>query len=141
MYSKDNNNNNITEFTSDLMNSYAWDVSVLFLQEFDNRVDAVKENENYKEEYSAQIRLSEGLKNTGTNNLEEVKNVDQICNIYDIADNCWEWSTETSSNSSLPCSIRGGCYSNDKTYASIRMYTGIIGALENNSFRPILYVK
>ena len=84
-------------FESDLINSYAWDTAVLFLQEYDNRIEAVKDNSNYKAKYSIQARLSVRIKNTGTNASSIAEdNKDKICNVYDMADNCYEWTTETS---------------------------------------------
>jgi len=66
---------------SDLINSYAWDTAIVFLQKNDNRADKTKR-------YSLQTSLNTSLKNTGASG-------DVICNIYDMASNCWEWTTET----------------------------------------------
>lgn len=77
-------------FESDLINSYAWDTATLFLQEYDNR-----EGENLTK-YSQQNSLNFDLVTTGTT-------TDRICNVYDMASNCWEWSTESYSNASKPC--------------------------------------
>ena len=128
-------------FESDLINSYAWDTATLFLQEYDNRTDAVKGNSEYKAKYSNQIRLSTGLKNTGTNNLSAEANKDKICNVYDMADNCYEWTTETSSYGNSPCVIRGGHYSSSDYYTSFRFYSDTTYAYAYYSFRPVLYVK
>jgi len=129
-------------FESDLINSYAWDTATLFLQEYDNRTYNINTNSNYKAKYSRQIRLSTGLKNTGTNASSiTAANKDKICNVYDMADNCYEWTTETSSNSDLPCVIRGGnCYTSSH-YTSSRNFSDTTGAYGSNSFRPVLYIK
>ena len=128
-------------FESDLINSYAWDTATLFLQEYDNRTNAVKGNSNYKTKYSRQIRLSSGLKNTGTNasGIADA-NKDKICNVYDMADNCWEWSTETSRDLDLPCVLRGGFYNGySNVYTSSRSSGNDTGS-DHVSFRPLLYV-
>ena len=82
-----------TGVTSELMNSYAWDTATLFLQTF---------GENNK--YSRQNSSNNGsLATTGTG-------TDKQCNVYDMASNVYEWTTETSSTSNLPCTYRGGSY-------------------------------
>ena len=88
-----------TPFESDLVNSYAWDTAILFLQTFGN-------NSKY-----SQYRLCTGIRaSQGTNKLEDTSEQDKICNVYDMASNCWEWSTETSSDSLNPSVQRGGYY-------------------------------
>ena len=128
-------------FQSDLMNSYAWDTATLFLQEYDNRTYNINTNSNYKAKYSNQIRLSTGLKNTGTNNLSAEANKDKICNVYDMADNCLEWTTETYDYENYPCVKRGGNSTNSGEYTSRRSGNGPDNANRNDSFRPLLYVK
>ena len=136
MYSANNN------FESDLINSYAWDTAILFLQEYDNRTDAVKGNSNYKEKYSIQGLLSSGLKDTGTNapNIADA-NKDKICNVYDMAENCLELTTETFSDSDCPCVGRGGAGNESTCYTSYRYNEGTTSAYDALSFRPILYIK
>ena len=87
---------NENNFESDLMNSYAWDTAITFLQKFDNR-------SNKSIPYSRQISLNyDNLAIKGTNNLSNIDNQDVICNIWDMASNCSEWSTETCQ----PCTVR-----------------------------------
>ena len=60
-------------FTSDLMNSYAWDTAIVFIQKVTNK------------NYANQNSLNENdIANQGTNNLA-VANQDKICNIWDMA--------------------------------------------------------
>ena len=123
-----------TPFESDLMNSYAWDTATLFLQTFDNRTIA------NKKVYSLQDSLNTGnLASQGTNKLN-VNNQDIICNVWDMASNCWEWSTETFSNSDYPCTIRGGDYIYSDNYKGHRSNLTIPNGSPNGSFRPILYL-
>ena len=142
MYEKENDGTTaITKFESDLINSYAWDTATLFLQEYDNRTNEVKDNPNYKAKYSNQIRLSTGMEDTGTNNLSVEANKDKICNVYDMAGNCWEWSTETSSAYGYPCVPRGGTGNNSSNYTSIRLGGTTTLSFGYGSFRPVLYIK
>ena len=128
-------------FESDLINSYAWDTATLFLQEYDNRIYNIDTNSNYKGKYSKQTRLSEGLKGTGTNaSTVAESNKDKICNVYDMADNCWEWSTETCSNSLYLGVQRGGCSDFSDSGVCQRCYD-LVNTTSRLTFRPILYVK
>ena len=102
-----------SNFESDLMNSYAWDTAIVFLQKFDNR-------ENKTNPYSQQTSLNDSFANQGTNNLSDASKQDVICNVYDMASNCVEWTTETYSSSGTPCTSRGGFYSCSGDYTSIR---------------------
>lgn len=114
----------------------------MFLQEYDNRTYNINTNSNYKAKYSRQIRLSTDLKNTGTNasNITDA-NKDKICNVYDMADNCYEWSTETSGGSSSPCVARGGVFANSDPCTSHRGSNSTTRAVRTFSFRPVLYIK
>ena len=126
-----------SNFESDLINSYAWDTAIVFLQKFDNR-----ENKETLKPYSRQISLNDsndGLANQGTNNLELNKQ-DVICNVWDMASNCREWTTETSNNSRLPCTSRGGYCRDSSYYASYRVLNSTGGYSDSMSFRLLLYL-
>ena len=116
-------------FTSDLMNSYAWDTAIVFEQTFDDRTE-----EDKTTPYSIQNSLNQGSSpaTTGT--------TDKICNIYDMASNVREWTTETSNSSNYPCVDRGGSYYDSSIYTSTRSNpsTSVISKLVG--FRPLLYV-
>ena len=129
MYSSDSN------FESDLMNSYAWDTAVYFLQKFDNRA-----NKASLKPYSQQTSLNDSLASQGTNNLSEGSKQDVICNVYDMASNCWEWTTETYSISDYPCPCRGGYYYNSNYYTSGRLYSYTSTSYGDISFRSLLYM-
>ena len=128
MYSSDSN------FESDLMNSYAWDTAIVFLQKFDNRA-----NKASLKPYSRQNSLNDSLASQGTNNLE-VSKQDVICNVYDMASNCREWTTETYSISDYPCPCRGGYYYNSNYYTSGRLYSYTSTSYGDISFRSLLYM-
>ena len=124
-----------SNFESDLMNSYAWDTAIVFLQKFDNRA-----NKASLKPYSRQTSLNGSLASQGTNNLSYASKQDVICNVYDMASNCYEWTTETYSDSSFPCTYRGGYYSNSRNYASSRGFSSTSSSYDNLSFRSLLYM-
>ena len=125
-----------TPFESDLVNSYAWDTATLFLQTFDNRT-----NKDSLKKYSRQTSLNSSLASQGTNNLAEASKIDKICNVYDMASNCYEWSTETCSYSDGPCTIRGGYYRSSIIYTSYRISYDTTSSYNSVSFRPLLYLE
>ena len=120
MYSSSN-------FDSDLINSYAWDTAIVFIQKFSGDTD-----------YSRQIRLQStfakcGEATDGTNN-------DVKCNIYDMAGNVYEWTTETFTNIDTPCVARGGGYNSTINYSSNRGGSNKTDSDIGSCFRPILYL-
>ena len=117
------------KFTSDLMNSYAWDTAIVFIQ---------KCGTNNK--YSRQNSFNTALLQTGTNSLTDTSKIDVQCNIYDMASNIEEWTTETSDFSILPCVYRGGLCNYSLYYASNRGNNNTSGSSANIGFRPLLYL-
>ena len=128
-----------SNFESDLMNSYAWDTAITFLQKFDNRENKTETTKPYSRQDSIN---QESLAEKGTNKLSTQ---DKICNIYDMASNTYEWTTETYSSTNNHCVKRGGYY-NDSTYSctSCRDFNystnGSGGSRGSDSFRPLLYL-
>ena len=120
---------NSDKFTSDLMNSYAWDTATVFIQ-----------NCGTNAKYSRQNSLNTALLQTGTNSLTDTSKIDVQCNIYDMASNIREWTTETSNNSSLPCGNRGGIYYNSDYYTSTRYGDRTSDSSVVIGFRPLLYL-
>ena len=120
---------NSNKFTSDLMNSYARDTATVFLQ-------TCGTNSKYSRQNSVNTTLSQ----TGTN-TQSTKDVQ--CNVYDMASNVYEWTTETSDSSHGPCVTRGGDYSDYGssdfcTSGSYSYSTSISRA--DDGFRPLLFV-
>jgi len=129
-------NSNTSSFNSDLMNSYAWDTAIVFLQEFDNRTKKYGV-------YSIALSLNYSLAEKGTNNLSASQQ-DKICNVWDMASNAYEWTTETSiyANFKLPCVLQGGlCGSTNDAGTRDSTSTTDAGALGYNAFRLALYLK
>ena len=124
----------IAEYASDLVNSYAWDTAIIFIQTYSTGEDASS--------YASKNKgPSDGQCNTGISN-------DKYCNIWDMSGNYFEWTTEysTYSNGNFvnPNVRRGGCYdvfsSNTAVYTSFR-YGYIPESTFNHGLRPLLYVK
>lgn len=84
MYTKEQ-----TTAKTDLINSYAWDTAIVFLQKYDDREDR-------SSPYSCKY----------WNNYASFSS-DKICNIYNMLGNRMEFTTETSNDSTKPCSVRG----------------------------------
>ena len=111
---------------SDLINSYAWDTAIVYIQNFSGDTD-----------YSKQNSLNTRLANTGVNN-------DEKCKINDMASNIWEWTTEyctyADSSSAYPCTSRGGCCGGGGGYTAGR-YSGSATYSDGYlSFRCALYM-
>ena len=86
------------------------------------------------------MSLNNSLATKGTNNLTQTANQDKICNIWDISSNTHEWSTETFSYSSIPCTFRGGMYSYDIGWAGDRYRDSTTISYDTISFRVLLYL-
>ena len=117
-----------TTINSDLINSYAWDTAIVYIQNFSGDTD-----------YSQQPSLNWKLTNTGVNNREK-------CKINDMESNTLEWTTEYCTlilNSyAYPCSVRGGSYAdNGRTCTSSRsFYNYDLSISVCTSFRCALYM-
>ena len=119
---------NNSNFESDLINSYAYDTAIIFIQTF-----------NGDEDYSKQIPLQSALTTTG-NSHDDNNNYDVRCNIYDMSGNVMEWSTETYTDSSTPCTKRGGYYNSSHDYTAHRTYYRTNYSNNTLGFRSIIYV-
>ena len=116
-------------YESDLVNSYAWDTAIIFFQEFGGNT-----------KYSRETSVNSSLANTGTSGTNYNGTKDVICNVYDMASNCYEWSTETYSFSGDACTRRGGNYNFSYHYTSFRSNCDTAHANDYSSFRPLLYM-
>ncbi len=120
-------------YASDLVNSYAWDTAIIFIQTYSTETDASS--------YASKNK-SASFANTGINN-------DKYCNIWDMSGNAWEWTTEYSTHSYAsnwyPCVYRGGYYFADRGgaiyYTSYRGNNRTSDCSIRYGLRPLLYVK
>ena len=97
MYGEVKENNELI-YASDLVNSYAWDTAIIFIQTYSEKTNYASYNES---------KTTRDFTATGKNN-------DKYCNIWDMSGNAREWTTEYSTCSAssyfVPCVIRGGYY-------------------------------
>ena len=132
MYGEVKENNELV-YASDLVNSYAWDTAIVFIQTYSGKTDYASHNESI---------TTKAFTATGKNN-------DKYCNIWDMSGNAYEWTTEYSAYSRdsnfYPCVYRGGYYFTD--YGEAYDYTSYrvsIYTTDSNSYislRSLLYVK
>ena len=116
-----------SSFDSDLINSYAWDTALVFIQTFSGDTN-----------YSVQTPLQKTLAKCGEAS-DGIEN-DVRCNIYDMAGNTYEYSSETSTiNANFPYVGRGGSYNGHD--ASSRPTGGMWYSNNEFSTRPILYLQ
>ena len=136
--------NNYTDVTSDLVNSYAWDTAIVFIQ----KCGTESNSSNYANQIGKST-TSSTLSKTGEAVLEDTNEIDKQCNIYDMAGNCSEYSTETRTKTN-DCVYRGGVYgwsyTADKTPFSPSLRGFIVSfsdkltsASSSDAFRPLLY--
>ena len=112
--------------TSDLINSYAWDTAIVYIQNFSGDTD-----------YSYQTTKNTSLSNTGTNG-------DEVCKINDMASNTLEWTTEYSigidSSIAYSCNFRGGYYDLSHYCTRSRVFGNATGNGKGFTFRTTLYI-
>ena len=110
---------------SDLINSYAWDTAIVYIQEAGNSNYANQTSKNYS------------LANTGAN-------ADEVCKINDMASNIYELTTEYSSNTdsfgAFPCTRRGGVCFSSSYYTAIRRNDNASSSNYYIGFRLSLYL-
>ena len=121
---------------SDLINSYAWDTAIVFIQ----KCGTESNSSTYSKTDGQSSTSTREPQTTGTNILKATNKVDKQCNIFDMAGNCSEWTTETHSNSNYPCVGRGGNYDDSYSFTSSRNLYTTSAADSDISFRPLLYL-
>ncbi len=111
-----------TIYTSDLINSYAWDTAIVYIMKTTGENDYA-----YQDDGQGSSAIATGTKG------------DEKCKINDMAKNVYELTTEHCSSTATPCVGRGGNYYNSYNCMSFRTDTTSGGA-SNLGFRPILYI-
>ena len=118
-----------TTVNSDLINSYAWDTAIVYIQKFSNDSDYSRQDGD---------SINSSLTNTGVNG-------DEVCKINDMASNSLEWTTEYSSNPyskyGYTSTARGGFYYGGGGYACSHNYISNPGSYKYFSFRSTLYMQ
>ena len=114
--------NMYTDLNSDLINSYAWDTAIAFIEKCGTNGD-----------YANKTDGNGTLKISGNNS-------DEQCKICDMAGNVGEWTTETHAYIAPPCVGRGSNYKSTYEIATGRGFGDTSDAWENVGFRPLLYL-
>ena len=70
--------------TSDLINSYAWDTAIVFIQ----KCGTERNSSTYSYTVGQSSTSTSASQTTGTNKLKATSKVDKQCNIFDMAGNC-----------------------------------------------------
>ena len=70
--------------TSDLINSYAWDTAIVFIQ----KCGTESNSSTYSYTVGESSTSTSAPQTTGTNILKATNKVDKQCNIFDMAGNC-----------------------------------------------------
>ena len=111
-----------TTTTSDLINSYAWDTAIIYINNFSGI--------HYSNKNGPSINSS--LTNTGANG-------DEVCKINDMASNTFEWTTEYHTNNTF--TPRGSAYNLKSYMMTDRVnFMGIYRGVPFCTFRSILYM-
>ena len=154
-------NNEKTNVTASLINSAVWDRTMNWLEETNavtraELFDSTSWGNYYKSKFSFTGKYSTDYGDNFTNAIastEKPENSDYLLgtgvtdytkrnNIYDLAGNCWEWTTE--SDSSGHRVVRGGyCYNYGSDYPAYSRYNDVSpdNSNYNFSFRSSLYVN
>ena len=112
---------------SDLVNSYAWDTAIVYIQAMGNT--------NYANQGRGNNTT---LLNTGSTG-------DEVCKIFDMAGNVNEYTTECDVKKdtyyAYPFTCRGSRYDLSTGCTSSRFGGSAISSKEYLSFRPLIYIK
>ena len=118
---------NNLDFESDLVNSYAWDTAIVFIENFSGDISYSKRN------------CVKGTIKKCDNAYWGIEN-DIRCNIYNMVGNTHEWTTETSVIDETNACGRGGSCNNSNEYTAFRSNSFFNFSSAYRSCRPILYL-
>ena len=113
-------------YYSDLVNSYAWDTAIIFIQTYSEKTTYASLESLHKDNDTTTAYPA----NTGERDETATigpKTTDKECNIYDIASNLCEWTTETCwflYADISHVSRGGGYYNSNTTYSRYRRSDG-----------------
>ncbi|MBR0351021.1 MAG: hypothetical protein IJH76_04310 [Clostridia bacterium] len=113
------------KYTSDLVNSYAWDTALVYIIKCGGVSNYAWQN---------------GQNDGGP--FAPGEEGDEQCKINDMAKNIREWTTEYSrySSGNYHCVFRGGTYKSEERCTASRGSNTTSGGGDNSGFRPILYI-
>lgn len=128
------------KYTSSLMFGVQWDLTLKYLEKegteqaelttnstgwgnYNNNLwDITNKNSKYAPNGSRWTNEVKGKKETNESILLSTGASEKFSKhgIYDLAGNVWEWTLEYTTNSSEPCSCRGGSYFNEGSFTPVR---------------------
>ena len=118
--------------TSDLINSYAWDTAIIFIQQCST------DGSNY-----ASLIVpsnTKKLESAGKSILSTTEKHDEFCKIFDLSGNACEWTTETNTYAEWPCTNRGGNFNGSDRDTQFRDRNRKYDVWASVGFRPVLYL-
>ena len=136
-----------TSVKSKLVSSNAWDTAIAFIQKTNSDYGRSSEEGNYNNSPTftytgiADTEKNKQTKANGTSALIPTGQTTAVNNIYDMGGNVWELTTESCSATYLPCTGRGGGYSNKFATSQAGYRANVSGnASDSFGFRCTLYL-
>ena len=136
-----------TSVKSKLVSSYAWDTAIAFIKKTNSDYGSSSEEGNYKNSPTftytgiADTEKNKQTKANGTSTLIPTGQTTAVNNIYDMGGNVLEWTTESFSDTNVPCTRRGGFYgvnfAGDPAGSRVNVSGG---AVDGVGFRCTLYL-
>ena len=105
-------------YYSELVNSYAWDTAMIFIQAYE-KVDYAGQKSLYKDKETSEYDPANTGERGSTASIGP-NTTDNVCNIYDMSSNVYEWTTETYTSDATPCVFRGDAFIGDFITTSSR---------------------
>ena len=140
MYPYEEGKEDEVEYYSELVNSYAWDTAIIFIQTYSENTTYGSKVSEYSDDDTDGIWQPANTGERGAD-VEIGKNTtDKVCNIYDMASNLFSLSTESSTymNAQKPCVIRGGRFGSSSHWARDRITSYSTDTSYLYSFRTVL---
>ena len=123
-----------------LLTGKAWDTTCHWIEDSLSSINASASLTDSRYYGNYKNSLAPANENSGTKRTAGFSENWKTKNIYDLAGNVWEWTSEVGSSNFV---YRGGSYNNDcSDYpVSYRNYSSASNAIGNIGFRPRLYIK
>ena len=132
-----------TTIKTKLVGSYAWDTTIAFLQKTNSDYGSSSEEGNYEDTTFSykDITGASQTKASGSGKLVPTGQTTPVCNIYDMGGNLEEWTTESSSGTGNPYTLRGGgCYYYFENYPAGNRIGNFDNCVDTIGFRITLFM-